>query len=48
MGFGKKLGKSEKGFIVIALKKVLNPPAWAYVDTVGKIYGMEVGAYANR
>ena len=46
MGFGKKLAKSEKGFIVISTE--LFPPGWAYVDTVGEIHAMEFGGYVNR
>lgn len=46
MGFGKKLGRSEEGFIVIS--RELFPPAWAYVNSVGEIFHMETGGYMQN
>ena len=44
MGFGKKLGKSEVGFIVL-VRRPLYPPVWNYDDRIGKIWMLEVGSY---
>ena len=48
MGFGKKLGRSEKGFIVICPDFRRFPPAWAYVNGVGEIFIMETGGYIRN
>lgn len=28
--------------------KIVEPPAWTYMDTVGKIWSQESGAYFDR